>query len=337
MKYQFVVVIGRFQPFHNAHRNLFDQALELADRVIVVLGSHRAACTVRSPWSSAQREEMIRAALPPDAAHRVSFVPIRDTLYNESLWSVEVQTRVREITGGASAIAILGHLKDTDSLYLRSFPQWDFVERREHEPIRAVHIRESYFRGQSQWRKQTPPPIAMFMDAFAQTPPYARLVAEQEWVDRYKRDWAAAPYPPIFVTTDAVVHKSGHVLVVRRRGHPGKGLIALPGGFVNRDETLERSVLRELREETGLALPVSELRKYVRGTAVFDHPDRSLRGRTITHGFYVNLGNAGELPQVKGGDDAERAWWMPLADVYVNEENFFEDHVSIITHFVNRG
>ncbi|HQV69888.1 MAG TPA: bifunctional nicotinamide-nucleotide adenylyltransferase/Nudix hydroxylase, partial [Thermoflexales bacterium] len=337
MKYQFVVVIGRFQPFHNAHRKLFDQAFDLAERVIVVLGSHRAAPTVRNPWSSAQREEMMRAALPREQAGRVAFIPIRDWLYNESMWSVEVQTRVREIAGDATSIAILGHFKDTDSLYLRSFPQWDFVERREHEPIRAVHIRESYFRGMGQWRKQVPPEIAAFMDAFAQTAPYTQLCEEQQWVDRYKRDWAAAPYPPIFVTTDAVVHKSGHVLVVRRRGYPGKGLMALPGGFVSQDETLERSMLRELREETGLQLPVAELRKYVRATAVFDHPDRSLRGRTITHGFYVNLGNTGELPQVKGGDDAERAWWMPLADVYVNEERFFEDHVSIITHFVNRG
>ena len=64
--------------------------------------------------------------------------------------------------------------------------------------------------------------------------------------------------------------------------------------------------------------------------------ERSLRGRTITHGFYFDLGVFGELPMVKGGNETNRAWWMPLNDVYIHEDQFFEDHVSIITHFVNK-
>lgn len=337
MKYPFAVVVGRFQPFHNAHRKLLDAALSSAEGVIVALGSHRVAPSIRNPWSSEQRERMLRACFGPETQPRLRFISIRDSLYNDSLWSAELQAKVRDIAGDARPIAMFGQLRDVDSQYLRAFPQWEFIESRERSPLRAVHIRESYFRGADDWRDAVPAEVARAMDDFAASGLFGQLAAEQAWVDGYKRDWAAAPYPPIFVTTDCVVYKSGHVLVVRRRGYPGKGLFALPGGFVAQDETIERSALRELREETGIALPAVELRKAIRDRAVFDHPDRSLRGRTITHGFYIHLGNVGELPAVKGGDDAARAWWMPLTDVYVNEERFFEDHVSIVTHFVNRS
>jgi bifunctional NMN adenylyltransferase/nudix hydrolase len=39
---------------------------------------------------------------------------------------------------------------------------------------------------------------------------------------------------------------------------------------------------------------------------------------------------------VRGGDDAEKAFWMPLADVYAQEDAFFEDHLQIIQHLLTR-
>jgi bifunctional NMN adenylyltransferase/nudix hydrolase len=68
---------------------------------------------------------------------------------------------------------------------------------------------------------------------------------------------------------------------------------------------------------------------------VFDSPGRSLRGRTITHAYFLQL-KAGELPPVKGGDDAEKAWWMSLADLYAHEDQIYEDHLQIIQHFVSK-
>ena len=63
------------------------------------------------------------------------------------------------------------------------------------------------------------------------------LVEEQAYIKRYKDIWADAPYAPTFVTTDAVVIQSGHVLLVKRRTAPGKGLWALPGGFLKEVST----------------------------------------------------------------------------------------------------
>jgi bifunctional NMN adenylyltransferase/nudix hydrolase len=161
------------------------------------------------------------------------------------------------------------------------------------------------------------------------------LYDEYRHVIDYKAMWSSAPFPPMFVTTDAVVIKSGHVLVVRRRGQPGKGLLALPGGFLREDEKVVDGCIRELKEETRIGIPKDELMKRIKGQKVFDHPSRSLRGRTITHAFEIDLG-AGALPKVKGDDDAEKAFWMPLRDVMRCEEEFFEDHFHIINYFAMR-
>jgi len=106
-----------------------------------------------------------------------------------------------------------------------------------------------------------------------------------------------------------------------------------PGGFVRRDETLLDGALRELREETRLKLPRPVLKGSLKAQAVFDHPDRSQRGRTITHAYYFDF-PAGELPAVRGEDDAAKAEWVSVADALAGEEQFFEDHFHILEHFL---
>lgn len=93
------------------------------------------------------------------------------------------------------------------------------------------------------------------------------------------------------------------------------------------------SMLRELREETRLKVPEPVLRGSVKADKVFDHPERSLRGRTITHAYLIELAD-GPLPPVKGGDDAAKAKWLPIAQVMEMDEVMFEDHLDIIRYFL---
>jgi bifunctional NMN adenylyltransferase/nudix hydrolase len=162
---------------------------------------------------------------------------------------------------------------------------------------------------------------------------YQCIREEQAFIAHYKAGWANAPYAPTFVTVDAVVVQSGHVLLITRRAYPGRGQSALPGGFIQAHERLEEAMLRALREETRLKVPAPVIMGSIRRRQVFDSPHRSTRGRTITHAFYIELSPDTSLPKVKGGDDAKHAQWVPLASVDPRE--MYEDHYDIIQEMVS--
>ena len=119
------------------------------------------------------------------------------------------------------------------------------------------------------------------------------------------------PYPRPAVTADCVVigsaaDSSRYVLLIQRGNEPYKGCWALPGGFMDMDETLEQCALRELNEETGLTPSgdITELKS-------FSTVDRDPRGRTITVAFLIEM----PLTEAKGGDDAAEARWFPLNEL----------------------
>jgi ADP-ribose pyrophosphatase YjhB (NUDIX family) len=93
---------------------------------------------------------------------------------------------------------------------------------------------------------------------------------------------------------------------------PGRGLWALPGGFLEKRERLLQGALRELKEETGLDMAVVDAVHALREVVVFDHPLRSARGRILTHVHWFDL--AQTPPAVQGADDAERRAGFPLTD-----------------------
>jgi len=335
--HEFGVVIGRFQPFHNAHYELVKFALKQAQKLIIVLGSDNQARTIKNPWTSDERSKMIRNCLTAGENERVEFLYARDYLYNNLLWVAAVQKDIDEITGGSCDVKLIGHKKDASSFYLKLFPQWgEHIESGINFDIDASKIRECIFRKDTLTIKaMLPPAVYEFMESYMATSEYQRLYDERQEVLEDKEAWRGSPYQPIFVTTDAVVLCSGHCLVVRRKGRYGRGLIALPGGYVNANEMLMDSCIRELKEETGIKVPAQTLKECVKEKEVFDHPGRDLRGRLITHAFCIKLPD-GELPKVKGMDDADKAWWMSIRDVQANEQKFFADHFHIIEHFVSR-
>lgn len=352
MSYDFAVFIARMQPPHQAHIKILEKALKTANRVIVILGSHRKAANLENPWTSEQREQMVRICFP-EAKDRLAFIPVRDHPYDNDAWLVEVQQKVKTLTEGSRSVVLIGHDKDKTSFYLKMFPQWKFVEVGQiDDDLSATMIRDSYF-GENlwlegdapavdfDWRNSVASSVQIWLEEFRMTADFTNLLSEYEENHNYRQRWKGTPFPVIFSTVDTVVVKSGHILLIRRRVAPGKGKLALPGGFVNQEEWLFDSAVRELKEETRIKLDQRYLKDMVADQRTFDHPRRSTRGRTITHAFYIPLPSVipphgNELPEVRGDDDAERAMWIPLSDLRDREDELFEDHFSIIQHFVGK-
>lgn len=114
-------------------------------------------------------------------------------------------------------------------------------------------------------------------------------------------------YPRPAVSVDVVVIRrpatGPEVLLIQRGREPFAGHWALPGGFLDMQETLEESARRELREETGLE--IDELQ----AVGPFSAVERDPRGRVISFVFAANFG--GEQ-LIVAGDDARNAAWQPL-------------------------
>ncbi len=351
MQYDFLAFIGRFQPFHIGHAHVLASALKRARHVVVLIGSANLARSVKNPFTFEERAGMIRAVYPDETASgRLIIRAVDDYAYNETAWVTAVQREVKravlDIGNGGGVVlhglkdfrtGIVGFLKDASSYYLKAFPEWDFVEiEQTYGTFAATDIRADYLRRAPRLpRDLCPPAVVDKLEAFRLTPEFARLVAEAEWVAAYRKSWEAAPYPPVFVTVDCVVQQAGFVLLVERGDHPGKGLLALPGGFIGANEHLRESAIRELREETEIAdakgpIPPAMLASFIedKATRVFDAPDRSVRGRTITHAFLFRCPDRPQLFKVKGGDDAAHADWHRLADL--DPRRFFEDHWFIL-------
>jgi bifunctional NMN adenylyltransferase/nudix hydrolase len=302
---------------------------------VIITGSAAQPRTYKNPFTSAERRQMIKSATG-GLAMFINVEENPDTIYNDQAWAVRIQALVGKHTKPGDKVGIIGHKKDDSSFYLDMFPQWGFENVELIEFLSAVNIRDLYFKrdvNMSFIKGVVPESTFNFLTEFKTTSEYEQIIREREFVINYKKQYASLPYPPIFSTADAVVIQSGHILLIKRRAEPGKGLWALPGGYVNAntDKSVEDAAIRELREETMIKVPAPVLRGSIRRSKVFDAIDRSPRGRIITHAFHIELPD-GDLPKVKGSDDAEKARWVPIAEV--RSEECFEDHYEIIQHFL---
>jgi bifunctional NMN adenylyltransferase/nudix hydrolase len=335
-KYDTLVFLCRVQPVHNAHVALIERAASLANQVIIIIGSANQPRTYKNPFSACERGQMLsRVVIPIMKKHNIE-LEIKhntDSIYNDQAWASRVQKIVTDhAINSTGKIGIIGHKKDMSSSYLDMFPQWALEEVELFEPLNATDIRDLYFQ---RWpnlnfiRSVVPAEVVKMLESFKETTEFRQIVDEREFADNYKKQYAGLAYPPIFVTADALIVCSGHVLMIQRRAMPGKGLWALPGGYVNAntDKSVQDAMIRELREETGIKVPVPVLIGSIIKSQVFDSIDRSPRGRIITHCFRIDL-PVGPLPRVKGGDDAAKAQWVPIADI--KSETCFEDHDEII-------
>tara|TARA_B000000565_G_scaffold39076_1_gene26009 strand:- start:1759 stop:2172 length:414 start_codon:yes stop_codon:yes gene_type:complete len=122
------------------------------------------------------------------------------------------------------------------------------------------------------------------------------------------------------LAVDAVVVREGKVLLIRRGKQPWKGMLAFPGGFVDKGEDPEVAAVRELKEECGLDGEV------VRLLCVKGDPNRDPRGHVISIAYVVSADG-----EPTAGDDAASARWYDISQV----KQMAGDHLSILEEFKN--
>ena len=112
------------------------------------------------------------------------------------------------------------------------------------------------------------------------------------------------------VTADVAVLRiveTPEIMLVQREDPPFEGMWALPGGFMEMEETLEEAARRELTEETGIK--AGEMIRF----ETYDKPGRDPRGRTITQVFVMIWKEPMGIPQA--GSDAKTVAWYSLSEL----------------------
>lgn len=355
-QFDLLVFIGRFQPYHNGHHYVVQEALKLANNVLILIGSANKIPDARNPFTFEERRRMIKESLPQDyeSVSRVYISPINDYPYDEARWVSQVQSEIEKNSLGKPKIGLIGHAKDNSSYYLKMFPMYESVDVKGVDDagclLDATYIRKLFFNNPpspAKWsivKSIIPEGTKNLLDTI-HNQQFENICNEIDYVEKYAEDWGTGP----FVTVDAVIVQAGHVLLIERGDYPGKGQLALPGGFVEPRERLEDAVMRELKEETSIDIPPGVLKNRIVAMQHFSHPWRSNRAHIITFAFLFDLNSeidrkaktdgvyhpshnewkeALGMTKVKGGDDAAAAMWYPISQI--KQEMLFEDHYDLM-------
>lgn len=348
------ICIGRFQPFHLGHHALLSAALCESDHVIVGIGSAFRARTPRNPFTWQERSQMILGAFPAEQTRRMRFVPLRD-YFNVDRWAETTRKKLCEtlltFNGKSPAqVNLYGQVPNLKEGGCLPWSDWHRKNVPRHGEFDASNLRDLLFesgfgpsedprssKGHSNsmaaMASKIPASVLSWLESRFQSNTWQYL--SQEWMAlrRIRSSWSQVPFPPTFITVDAVIRCNGHVLLIRRAKAPGEGLLALPGGFIEQHETVREAAIRELYEETRISLTTQELNRFLVSTKVFDHPQRSQFGRVVTHGHFFDIVSS-SLPSIQADDDAKIAQWVPVDQICGLEDQFHDDHFFIIDHFL---
>lgn len=131
-------------------------------------------------------------------------------------------------------------------------------------------------------------------------------LTEKEFLAQYRPGDYERPSVTVDMLIFAVDHEEAEaeLLLIRRKNHPCIGQWAIPGGFVNFNESLEEAAARELEEETGLRDICME-QLYTWGNV-----KRDPRTRVISVSYMAAVPKNQLIP--KAGDDAAKARWFQV-------------------------
>ncbi len=356
-KHDVSFILGRFQPFHIGHLSLVKKGFEVADNVCLILGSSDRPRSLRNPFTYEERVKIIKNnPCICTKQDNIYFLKDVDNLYNHNQWRADLINKIKNFGNehNFKDMIILDHTKDNSEFVyedtgfiINRFQLNDTVNYSNKNevfdtPLSATAIREQIYRD---------------IFVFSQYPKYLQSVdlnikelkdslqPDYDYYEKYKADYENLPYPPVFVTVDVVLKVFDHILLIERGRTPGKGLLALPGGFFDAESDVSTldAATRELQEETNIGISNYGLKSSILDNKVFDFKYRSQRGRVISHTFYIDAsewclrnlyicGNSdiNKIP-VQAGDDSGKAQFVHLKDI--TSKNMFDDHYDIIKYF----
>lgn len=124
-------------------------------------------------------------------------------------------------------------------------------------------------------------------------------------------------------STNRAVKHASILLVIRQQ--PPKGLLAIPGGFVNVGESAETAAIREINEETNLTITHLEQFHF------YNDAKRDQRRHSAS---MIYRGKVADINDLNSGDDAKAVTLIPVTELL--RHHFAFDHKQVLTDYLNR-
>ncbi len=299
------IVVGRFQveSLHEGHRFVIGKALENHRTVIVFIGVPALTEATRHyPLDYPTRVRMLQAEFPD-----VTLLPLQDRRTDE-LWSQDLDRKVREVVPNVSRAVIYGGRDSAQGHYRGAFS--------------AVEIDGGLdYRSGSQQRqdigkvtRNDPNFRAGNIYALMNSRPHVRTAVD--------------------IACLRVVENEKVEIALIRKTHEG-GKWRLPGGMVDKGETLENAAARELREETKLSVELKSL-QYIGNT-----PSSDWRFKDVGEIGLITTVWGTWLPwgALQAGDDADEAQWFDIREVAEDARFLIRSHqplLQMVKGFVDR-
>jgi nicotinamide-nucleotide adenylyltransferase len=152
--------VGRFQPFHLGHLEVIKRALELEDRLVIVIGSAEENHELANPFTAAERFQMIEAALNASgvARDRYVIIPIRNVM-NYFLWTTHVDQYIPPVYKVYTGSPIVRQLYE-------AYGKYKIADVKIVEGISATGIREKMLTGDASWENDVHPTVAALIKSW---------------------------------------------------------------------------------------------------------------------------------------------------------------------------
>lgn len=121
---------------------------------------------------------------------------------------------------------------------------------------------------------------------------------------------------------DIIIEKDDKIVLIKRGSDPFKGMLAIPGGYMELGETIENAAKREAKEETSLDIELIDI------LGVYSDPKRDPRKHSVATVF-IGRSIGGDL---KADSDAKEAFWIDINEIELHKLAF--DHKKILTDYL---